>query len=180
MCQAGPDYRRGDQHPQIAIIGACPGRREELEGRPFIGPTGANLALMMPIINGISPVKFHSANRDDYTLLNSHPLPRYAGRAGYDGNTEPGQADVMSEENIDRLAKQLRDTAVTRVLLAGQRPQWLTQPINAHFAGMEIFWCGHPSIIAWNPRYEDQSQADRLRNWTHDTFKMVEPFHVIA
>lgn len=180
MCQAGPDYRRGNQHPGIAIVGACPGAREETENRPFIGPAGANLAMMVSIINGISPAKFPSVNRDDYTLLNAHPLPRYADRAGYDGNTEPSQAEVMNEKNIARLAKQLGHTAVSRVLLAGLTPQWLTQTIVADFAGTEIFWCGHPSFTAWNTRYVGQRQADKLRNWTKDTFKMVEPFHVIA
>jgi uracil-DNA glycosylase len=69
MCQAGPDYHRGVQHPGIAIIGACPGASEDAENRPFIGPAGANLAVMVSIINGISSAKFPSANRDDYTLL---------------------------------------------------------------------------------------------------------------
>lgn len=178
MCVAGPDYRLGDQHPEIAIVGACPGAQEEEQGRPFIGDAGAHLAEMIRIINAISPAKFPSANRDDYTLLNAHPLPRYRGRAGFDGNTEPSRREVMSDANIVRLTQQLRRTAITRILLAGKRPQWLTQRLVVEFAETELFVCGHPSSGAWNRHYVGQNRAVKIRLWTQDTFQMVHPFSV--
>lgn len=178
MCRAGADYRRGDQHPNIAIVGACPGAEEEREGRPFIGDAGTHLAVMVGIINGISPAKFPSATRDDYTLLNAHSLPRYKGRAGYDGNTEPSQPEVMQDENIARLTQQLQQTAITRVLLAGLRPKWLMQTLIARFPAMEIFVSGHPSISRWNRLYIGRPRAEKISQWTHDTFQMEHPFRV--
>lgn len=180
MCQAGPDYRQGDEHPHIAIIGACPGRQEEEAGRPFIGPTGANLALMVPIINGISPVKFPSANRDDYTLLNAHPLPRYQVQGQPKVRTQPTKTEILDVNNVARLIQQLQSTNIARVILAGKKPGLLVGCIRVSMPAIEIFLCGHPSTSSWNTRYVGQSQADKLRNWTHDTFEMVEPFHVIA
>ena len=179
MCLAGPDYRRGDQHPEIAIVGSCPGAQEEERGRPFIGDAGTNLAEMIRVINSISSAKFPSANRDDYTLLNAHPLPRYDGRVGYDGSTEPDQPEVMSDENLARLSTQTRRTGITRLLLAGRTPQWLTQKMIDELQDVDIFWCGHPSISAWNTRYIGQPKAEKIRRWTQDSFKMVAPFHVV-
>jgi uracil-DNA glycosylase len=178
MCLAGPDYRLGDQHPEIALMGACPGAQEEEQGRPFIGDAGTHLAEMIRIINAISPAKFPSANRDDYTLLNAHPLPRYEGRAEYDGNTEPSKPEVMNDVNIARLNQQLRQTAIIRILLAGRTPQWLTQRLVVDFAETELFVCGHPSSGAWNRLYVGQHRAEKIRFWTQDTFRMAHPFCV--
>lgn len=180
MCLAGPDYRRGDQHPEIAIVGACPGAEEEEQSRPFIGDAGAVLTQMITIINGISPYKFPSDIRDDYTLLNAHPVPRYNAPGQPKVRTQPTPAEVMEEQNFRRFAEQIRGTAIARLLLAGGRPQLFTQRVTAEFAGMEIFWCGHPSKTAWNTRYVGQSQVMKIRSWTQDTFKMVEPFHVVT
>lgn len=178
MCLAGPDYRLGDQHPEIALMGACPGAREEERGRPFIGDAGAHLAAMISIINTMSPAKFPSRDRDDYTLLNAHPLPRYVGRAGYDGNTEPTRPQVMCDVNIVRLNQQLRQSGIIRVLLAGTRPQWLAERLAADFPGMELFVCGHPSKSAWNRLYVGQPREEKIRLWTQETYQMVHPFFV--
>lgn len=178
MYRAGPDYRRGDRHPNIAIVGACPGEQEEKQDRPFIGDAGAHLATMVPIINEICPVKFPSALGDDYTLLNAHPLPRYPGRAGYNGDTEPCHAAVISDENIARLIEQLKQTAINRLLLAGRRPQWLAPRVVAEFAELEIYICGHPSPSAWNRRYVGHPRMGKIRLWTHETFQMAHPFWV--
>jgi hypothetical protein len=128
---------------------------------------------MVRIINGLSPLKLPSDIRDDYTLLNAHPLPRYAKRAGYVGKTEPSEPEVMCGANIARLTHQIKQTGITRLLLAGKMPQCLTQSLNAKFATIEIFWCGHPSKTAWNTRSIGQSDIEKIGNWTRDTFKVV-------
>lgn len=178
MCLAGSDYRLGDQHPEIALMGACPGAQEEEQGRPFIGDAGTHLAAMIRIINAISPAKFPSEDRDDYTLLNAHPVPRYEGRAGYDGNTEPTRPEVMCDVNIVRLNQQLRQSRINRILLAGTRPQWLAERLVLDFPRIEVFVCGHPSSSAWNRRYVGQPRVEKIRLWTQETFKMVHPFCV--
>lgn len=86
MCRAGADYRRGDDHPTIAIVGACPGADEERECRPFIGDAGT------------------------------------------------------------------------------------------HLAEMEVFVCGHPSSGARKRRYIGHPRAEKIRLWTHDSFRMYHPF----
>ena len=175
MCLAGPDYRLGDQYPEIALMGACPGAQEEEQGRPFIGDAGTHLTAMIRIINAISPAKFPSEHRDEYTLLNAHPLPRYEGRAEYDGNTQPTKPEVMSNVNIARLNQQLRQSGIVRILLAGERPQWLAERLVDNFPRIE---CGHPSSGAWNRRYVGQPRAEKIRLWTQETYRMVHPFRV--
>jgi len=175
MCQAGPDYRRGDELPHIAIIGACPGRQEEEAGRPFIGPTGANLAVMVGIINGLRADKFPSGFRDDYTLLNAHSIPRYVGRVGYDGRTEPSRAEVLNEDNIARLIHQLEQTEITRALLTGLRPKWLIERLIDELPGIELFGSGHPSQRRWNLFYPGRPQAEKLTRWAQDSFEVVWP-----
>jgi hypothetical protein len=111
--------------------------------------------------------------------LNAHSLPRYAGRPGYDGRTEPSKPEVMTDENIARLTHQLRQTAIIRLLLVGLRPKWLAQTIITQFPAMEVFVSGHPSIRRWNRFYTGRPQPEKLNSWTHDTFQMFWPFHVI-
>lgn len=179
MCQAGPDYRLGDHHPQIAIIGSCPGMREEEQDRPFVGPAGANLAVMVSIINGISPAKFPSVNRDDYTLLNAHSQPRYNVRGQRPRvRTEPTRNEVLEEANIARLRLHIENTDINRVLLAGKTPRFLFQTIVAVFPEIEVFSCGHPASGAWNTRIVAQDQAEKIRLWTNLTFQMEWPFCV--
>ena len=178
MCLAGPDYRLGDQYPEIALMGACPGAQEEEQGRPFIGDAGTHLTAMIRIINAISPAKFPSEHRDEYTLLNAHPLPRYEGRAEYDGNTQPTKPEVMSNVNIARLNQQLRQSGIDCILLAGERPQWLAERLVDNFPRIELFVCGHPSSGAWNRRYVGQPRAEKIRLWTQETYRMVHPFRV--
>lgn len=178
MCRAGADYRRGDQHPNIAIVGACPGAVEEREGRPFIGDAGTHLTEMVRTINGISPTKFPSVRRDDYTLLNAHPQARYQIRGQPNVQTEPTPREVLEEENVRRLIQQIRSTEINRLLLGGGKPRLLIQPIIQEFPGMEVFICGHPSSGAWNRHYIGQPRAEKIRLWTHDTFQMHRPFCV--
>ncbi len=145
MCRVGADYRRGNDHPTIAIVGACPGADEEREGRPFIGDAGRHLAEMVRIINGISPAKSPSVRRDDYTLLNAHPQARYQIRGHPKVQTEPTPREVLEEENVTRLIQQIRGTEINRLLLGGGKPRLLIQPIIQEFPEMEVFICGHPS-----------------------------------
>jgi hypothetical protein len=78
LMMTGPDFRLGDQHPAIALLRACPGKDEELHGRPFCGEAGSFLQVMMAEISKLCPQHFPSGERDDYTLLNAHHEARHA------------------------------------------------------------------------------------------------------
>jgi hypothetical protein len=116
---------------------------------------------MMQIINALNANKFPSSSRDDYTLLNAHPLPRYIGRLGYDGKSQPTKADVLDAANIIRLAQQIDGTDITRLLLTGKTPKLLIQTLCNKYPDMEFFSCGHPSPSAWDRHYAGHPKAEK-------------------
>ena len=76
MCHQTADFRLGGTCCKILLVGACPGKAEEDQGRPFIGGAGKNLRMMFAGLNVHSPDLFCSDDLEDYSLLNAHDLPR--------------------------------------------------------------------------------------------------------
>jgi uracil-DNA glycosylase len=128
MCETTVDFRRGDRYPDIVLLGACPGRLEynAVPQRPFSGKSGQNLSMLLDVLSrllnklnyGFRDDDFQSTNPDHYTLMNSHPEPKWKAR---DDKSLPLMSEVGSEMNIQRLTNQLQ-AVNARIVVGLGRP----------------------------------------------------------
>lgn len=172
MVENASDFRRGDVHPSTVFMGACPGRQEEIDGRPFAGSAGANLRIMLETLSAEMVEHFPSSVMEDYSLLNAHDLPRYRGREGYDGRTTPPRGDVLEDGNLGRLRERLEAVDASKVIYLGQAAEYAHSALPGLVGGISFFRLGHPSPLAWNPRkeYGGLSKREKLARWAVDSW----------
>lgn len=166
MCETSVDFRLGNSHPRIVLLGACPGQVEHDTNprRPFAGQSGQNLRLLLAVLgqiteahpSGLQSRHFPSANPDDYTLMNSHPVPKWKAQ---NGRTVPKMSEVGELPNIRRILNQLqvvnaqvvvglgRPVSEQRLLRWGKDsgPMRAIRLIKPVMADVDFYITGHPS-----------------------------------
>lgn len=160
------DYHHGTKYPHIAIMGACPGRQEEREKRPFSGQTGTHLKDMLLIL----PCKeFRTENLQYLTLMNSHYRPLYKPLSK---TTVPKIRDIAKPENINRLRCQLEESNVSMLLCLGKEAQRASEFLymQGYLARIKIFRCGHPSPRHLNYHYRGHPTGERLKEMVKKCF----------
>ena len=175
MCIATPDFRIGDANPRVLLVGACPGRDEEENERPFCGQAGRNLTVMLRRLHVLRPDIFPSASLNDYSLINAHSLPRYRGRDGYDGRTQPLKREVLADENKARFIAQVERVEPSTILYLGKAAEFAHPIIAATAEEYQAYRTGHPSTPAWNtrPGYVGMAAEEKLRHWAEDKLEQV-------
>ena len=170
-----PDFKVGEDNPNVLLVGACPGEDEEKKGRPFSGPAGKNLAVMLQKLHALHPDIFPSDSLDDYSLINAHSLPRYPKREGYDGRTQPTQDEVLADENRSRFTYQVKSLEPLTIVYLGKVAEYAHEMVEAAVEGFQAFKMGHPSAPAWNTKrkYAGKKKEDKLGQWAKDTLEQV-------
>ena len=175
MCIPAADFRIGDTNPKVLLVGACPGRDEEVCGRPFAGQAGRNLAIMLQRLHALRPDIFPSVRLDDYSLINAHSLPRYLGHEGYDGRPQPLKQDVLTEENRARFSAQVRHLEPETVVYLGRAAEFAHEIVEAIVEQIQVYRVGHPSTPAWNtrPNYVGMRAEEKIQRWAEDTLEQI-------
>lgn len=180
MCPNVIDFRRGNQYPDLVLLGACPGQKEwnAQPRRPFAGRSGANLHILLRYLGnmpekhllGLNNDDFSSICIDDYTLMNSHPEPKWRSK---DGRSTPWLREVDDPENIQRLITQLKEVEARVVVGLGRPlhvndmrrlsrnsgPMRAIRKLSPQLPGIFFFVTGHPSPRAIN-RYGNGNARD--------------------
>jgi len=160
------DYHRGITYSHIAIMGACPGRQEERESRPFSGRTGTQLKNMLSLL----PCNiFPSGELIEFTLMNSHDKPMYKPSSK---TTIPKINDIAKPRNITRLQRQLKEADVSILLCLGKEAQRASELLRTggHLTKARIFCCGHPSPRHLNCHYRNHPMENRLEAMVRKCF----------
>ena len=175
MCRVAADFRAGDRWPDILLVGACPGRDEEIQRRPFAGQAGWNLCGMMASLHDHRPDLFLSGVPDDYSMLNAHPLPRYRQRADFNGRTQPTENEVLSQENRLRLIVRLQQVDPRIILYLGIAAEFIHPIVRENCPAARAFRTGHPSTSAWNTcrNYLGRPKAEKIQRWARDKLSPV-------
>jgi uracil-DNA glycosylase len=175
MCIPTADFRIGDANPGVLLVGACPGQDEEENGRPFVGQAGQNLAVMLQRLHFLRPDIFPSERLDDYSLINAHSLPRYRGRDGYDGRTQPLKREVLADENRARFAAQVEQLQPTTIVYLGKAAEFAHEIVEATAEELQAYRTGHPSTQAWNtrPDYVGIQAEEKLLRWADDRLELM-------
>lgn len=175
MCIPTPDFRIGDVHLRLLFVGACPGAAEEENSRPFAGQAGQNLAVMLQRLHNLRQDVFPSERLDDYSLINAHSLPRYRGRDGYDGRTQPLKREVLADENRARFAAEVEHLDPTIILYLGKAAEFTHEIVVATLEEFQAYRTGHPSTPAWNtrPEYVGMQAEEKIQQWAEDRFEQI-------
>lgn len=99
--------RNEGKNSLIAFVFSCPGSLEEKNKQLVQGQTGTNLTELIRILreDKVHQKLFDSENRFDYRITNASNAIHYKAK---DGISEPTNAEIMSEENINRLIDDLK------------------------------------------------------------------------
>ncbi|MEO9465798.1 MULTISPECIES: uracil-DNA glycosylase family protein [Roseobacteraceae] len=175
MCIPAADVRISEINPRILLVGACPGRDEEIQGRPFAGQAGQNLNVMLQRLHTLHPDIFPSGRADDYSMLNAHSLPRYRARDGFDGRTQPLKREVLAQDNRDRLIAHLQRIRPEIVVYLGKAANFAHGVVRVQGQDILTYRAGHPSTQAWNTKreYAGMLQQEKLTRWAEDKFNRV-------
>ncbi len=190
MCQNSIDFRRGNAHPSLVLLGACPGQDEWNADpqRPFAGRSGVNLRHLLEVLRdlpnkevyGLQAGDFLSANLDDYTLMNSHADAKWLAEHG---RSMPRMSEIESDDNLLRLTNQLQFVAARFVIGLGRsvtdahlaRQAKDSGPLRAirllvpTHPGVSFCISGHPSQQAVN-RYGEGNP----RQWFEKTLRRLQ------
>lgn len=191
MCLNSIDFRRGNEHPTLVLLGACPGRDEARANpqRPFAGRSGVNLRSLLEVLRdlpnkavyGLQANDFRSTNLDDYTLMNSHDEAKWPAQ---NRRSTPRMREVEAQGNCIRLANQLRSVRARFVIGLGRPVNDVHLDRRGKDSGplrairmlapdhLDISFCvtGHPSPQAIN-RYGDGN----ARHWFEQTLWRFPP-----
>lgn len=153
------DFRLGDRYPRLVLLGACPGKKEFEAKRPFAGASGTNLAYLFEVLRkfastspeefGLSENDLSSNCLDDYTLMNSHPEPKWKIKGK--GRTTPTLFEVEMPGNLNRIRTQPKNAEATIVIALGSSsgsdtgPARVLRRLAQEFKHVTFLITGHPS-----------------------------------
>lgn len=190
MCQNSIDFRRGNAHPRLVLLGACPGQDEWNADpqRPFAGRSAVNLRHLLEVLRdlpnkevyGLQAGDFQSTNLDDYTLMNSHSEAKWSAEHG---RSLPRLSEIKTDGNRLRLTNQLRFVGARFVVGLGRptndahlvRRAKDSGPLRAirlllpTHPGVSFCISGHPSQQAVN-RYGEGNP----RQWFEGTLRRIQ------
>lgn len=111
-----PHYARG-KNDAIAFVFSCPGRLERDCGHPAAGTTGRNLEQLLRLI--ATRRSDQSPTRADITIANAWHKVEFEGETR---RTEASDAEVLSGQNIARLAREL-EHVTGLIVFCGKKAQ---------------------------------------------------------
>lgn len=171
MCEGNAAFRKGNRYAHLFLIGACPGREEPENGRPFAGASGEALAELVVLLHARDPGHFPSGQCDDYSLLNAHAMPRFNIPGQPRRRTTPLAREVRQRENAARLRACLVTHGCTQVLYLGKEARFADPIVQGLAPGIIRLACGHPSPQAVNRYYPGANRQERLQSLLERTFR---------
>lgn len=159
---------RGDI--RTAFIFSCPGQEEEKSGLLVNGQTGKNLDMVLTFLKAKRPDLFPSENRYDYRITNSSERIHYK---ALDGRTEPSAAELREEENLSRLAEDIRgfDTVITFGRCAAEAARLIAESTE----GTTFLYSRHLSFLSLNSSIKTDINGDPIIAGSADaTYKRLE------
>lgn len=109
-----PHFSRG-KNDAIAFVFSCPGRLESECGYPAAGTTGRNLEQLLRLVSaGRSGPPLA---RSEITIANSWDVVEYKRKTG---RTEASDEEVLSNQNIERLAREV-EHVTTLLVFCGRK-----------------------------------------------------------
>ncbi|WP_104018453.1 uracil-DNA glycosylase family protein [Roseovarius nitratireducens] len=163
MCNVrGYRQANNDTLSHIIFVGACPGRMEGEDNRPFSprGRAGASLRTLLSVLHDHYNETFRSACIDDYSLANAHTKVRVRGT--------PSLKELRDPDNLERLRRIFNSHSDTILIALGK---------DAEIACREVG--KEPSVIYPHPTSRKVNKPRRgswERNWRYWVETINNPF----
>ena len=175
-----PHLERGARDA-VAFVFSCPGEVEQDQGRPAAGKTGDNLAEVLSLMAHRSYVgtdlECEDWTRDNVWITNAWSDVEYVGLTG---RTEATTSEVLSTENVSRLANEL--SVIEKVIVcSGTRAQEAVSALNdqgrlirtativplCHLGGLGINkWISTRELEEEGFATGKSRRIERLRRWS--------------
>lgn len=147
----------GDQTARWLFVGEGPGRNEDLQGEPFVGPAGKLLDNMMRALDLTRGEQTYIAN-----VVRCRPV-------GADGRDRPPAADEIAacQPYLQRQIALIRPQVI--VALGKTAAVSLLGLINdvalASLRGQPHSYAGIPLVVTYHPAYLLRKPADKSKVW---------------
>lgn len=147
----------GDRKARWLFVGEGPGRQEDLQGEPFIGPAGKLLDNMLRALGLARGANTYIAN-----IVKCRPV-------GADGRDRPPAADEV-EACLPYLARQIDLIRPDIIVALGKTAavSLLGLPADTSLAslrGKAHSHAGLPMIVTYHPAYLLRQPADKAKSW---------------
>lgn len=172
-------YNKGKNISPIAFMFACPGQKEEKEGRVVAGATGKNLDLLLSILSSSEKEEirslFPSSSRYDYLITNSSDIIHYP---ALDSRSLPSKKEYSEKENVERLCREL--SKVKYVIAFGKEAKEASLLVKSEFLSQNlpspsfIFSIPHLSFLSLNQIKEDKEGKKIEKGEEEGTRKRLE------
>ena len=147
----------GDRQARWLFVGEGPGRHEDAQGEPFVGPAGKLLDNMMRALGLVRGQRTYIAN-----IVKCRPV-------GDDGRDRPPSADEAAackpylERQIALIKPEviiaLGKTAATSLLGLGE------DTALSALRGKPHVYAGIPLVVTYHPAYLLRKPADKAKSW---------------
>lgn len=151
-----PAYQHGRADARLGIVLSAPGQAEEKAGHPAAGQTGRTLDAVLAELNRLEPALFPFSTRLAYRVVNASPDIHYMAKTR---STEAADADLLTPENRDRLARAL--AGLEAVLALGRKAELAVAACGFRGTVLAAF---HPSMQAINRKYQVAGETPAARN----------------
>ena len=147
----------GDRKARWLFVGEGPGRQEDLQGEPFVGPAGKLLDNMLRPLGMVRGANTYIAN-----ILKCRPV-------GADGRDRPPAADEIAA-CLPYLARQIDLIQPDIIIALGKTAavSLLGLPADTSLAslrGKAHSHAGRPLIVTYHPAYLLRQPADKAKSW---------------
>ena len=109
---------------RVAVVFSCPGRHEEIAGRPAAGTTGRNLDAILELL--CKALNRSDLTRSNITITNAWPKVEYKAKTG---RSEPTPKEARAPENIERLQEEL-EGITDFVIFCGEAARAVSQRLQ--------------------------------------------------
>jgi uracil-DNA glycosylase len=131
-------YLQKGSENRVAVVFSCPGRHEEMAGRPAAKATGKNLELLLSILG---EALGRDLSREKVTITNAWPEVEYRGKTG---RTEASPKEITAAENVARLQQELQDIT-DFVIFCGERARLVAGKLRLKHHPKLVF-IRHPGL----------------------------------
>ena len=106
---------------KVAVVFSCPGRHEEIAGRPAAKTTGKNLEILLSLLS--RALDRSDLARSDITITNAWPCVEYQAKTG---RSEATAHELKAAYNLQRLERELEDIT-DFVIFCGAKARYVAQ-----------------------------------------------------
>jgi len=160
-------YNQGCDGIKMAFIFSCPGRCEEECKKPVVGETGANLEILLAMLNQQNFTLFPYTDRYKYRITNVWATVEYVAKTD---RSEPKLSEIKNPLNIQRIKDEIQN--MNYAIFFGKKAQSVLKSLN--LTDIKIISVEHTGVRGLNSIRQDIYGSTIIKSKSGNTFKRIE------